>query len=146
MKYTKLFNNHEEYLAYTASTSFNVPNVSWCKLEEEAHCTPPNICQEEHEYALYGEPSYPSTVEADETMFTIEYEYSDKELEEQFGKLYTGLKTTDSSTTRRLKFNPPKCEKGNKSSPLKLLKMPSASFKELYSCVNALKFGSAFVT
>ena len=77
MKYTKLFNNHEEYLAYTASTSFNVPNVSWCKLEEEAHCTPPNICQEEHEYALHGEPSYPSTVEADETMFTIEYEYSD---------------------------------------------------------------------
>ena len=77
MKYTKLFNNHEEYLAYTASTSFNVPNVSWCIQEEEAHCTPPNICQEEHEYALYGEPSYPSTIEADETMFKIEYEYSD---------------------------------------------------------------------
>ena len=40
--------------------------------------------------------------------------YSNEEIEEQFGKLYIGLKTTDSYTTRRLKFNPPECETGKK--------------------------------
>lgn len=40
MKYTKLFNQHSKYVAYTASTSFIRPNVSWCRLEDESHCTP----------------------------------------------------------------------------------------------------------
>ena len=42
MKYTKLFNNHEEYVAYTASTSFIRPNVSYCREDDESHCTPPD--------------------------------------------------------------------------------------------------------
>ena len=77
MKYTKFFNNHDEYVAFTGSTNFILPNVSWCEQEGEAHCTPPSLCQEEHEYALYGEPSYPSTLEADDTFFVINYGYSD---------------------------------------------------------------------
>ncbi len=50
MKYTKLFNQHSEYVAYTASTSFIRPNVSWCILEEEPHCTPAD--SPSHDYSL----------------------------------------------------------------------------------------------
>lgn len=77
MKYTKLFNNHEEYVAYTSSTGFIRPNVSYCIQDDESHCTPQLHCQENHIYALYGEPSYPSTIEADATSFQITYVYSD---------------------------------------------------------------------
>ena len=78
MKYTKLFNNHSEYVAYTSSTSFIRPNVSYCIEEGESYCTPvTEHCQENHIYALYGEPSYPSTIEADAISFQITYGYSD---------------------------------------------------------------------
>lgn len=41
MKYTRLFQNHTEYEAYTAdTTNFILPNVSYCVQEDEAHCTP----------------------------------------------------------------------------------------------------------
>lgn len=49
MKYTKLFNNHSEYVVYTGGTNFITPNVSWCIQEEEAHCTPLIY---EHDYSL----------------------------------------------------------------------------------------------
>lgn len=78
MKYTKLFNQHSEYVAYTASTSFIRPNVSWCILEEEPHCTPAlEPCEEQHIYALVGSPSYPSTVPASATSFDLSFTYSD---------------------------------------------------------------------
>lgn len=78
MKYTKLFNNHDEYVAYTGSTAFIRPNVSYCIEEDESYCTPvTEHCQENHIYALYGEPSYPSTIEADAISFQITYGYSD---------------------------------------------------------------------
>ena len=37
MKYTKLFNNHDEYLEYIASEEFVVPSVQACVQEQEAH-------------------------------------------------------------------------------------------------------------
>ena len=77
MKYTKLFNSHSEYVAYTASTSFIRPNVSYCILEEESHCTPPDFCEEGHTYAIVGIPSYPDTVEASATSFDLSFEYID---------------------------------------------------------------------
>ena len=79
MKYTKLFNNHEQYVAFTASTSFIVPNVSWCKQEGEAHCTPASNmpCIEHHVYAVIGDPTYPSTVGANDTSFNMSFNYSD---------------------------------------------------------------------
>ena len=78
MKYTRLFNNHGEYVAYSASTDFEIPNVSWCIQEEEAHCTPRHVqCIEGHTYALYGEPEYPSTVAGSATSFQITFGYSD---------------------------------------------------------------------
>ena len=78
MKYTKLFNQHSEYVAYTASTSFIRPNVSWCILEEEPHCTPAlEPCEEQHIYEIMGEPSYPSTVPASATSFDLSFTYSD---------------------------------------------------------------------
>ena len=78
MKYTKLFNQHSEYVAYTASTSFIRPNVSWCIQEREAHCTPKNgQCTEQHVYEIMGEPSYPSTVPASATSFDLSFTYSD---------------------------------------------------------------------
>lgn len=77
MKYTKLFNNHSEYESYIAGENVPLPNVSWCIQEEEPHLTPLPLCDEEHEYALYGEPSYPETIAADDTFFIISYGYSD---------------------------------------------------------------------
>ena len=79
MKYTKLFNNHSEYVAFTASTSFIVPNVSWCKQEGEAHCTPASDmpCIEHHVYAVIGDPTYPSTVGANDMSFNMSFNYSD---------------------------------------------------------------------
>lgn len=79
MKYTKLFNNHSEYVAFTASTSFIVPNVSWCIQEEEAHCTPASDmpCIEHHVYALVGTPTYPQSIGANDTSFEITFQYSD---------------------------------------------------------------------
>ena len=77
MKYTKLFNEHSEYVAYTASTAFIRPNVSYCILEDESHCTPPLICQEVHIYELMGEPSYPSSVPASATSFDLSFTYTD---------------------------------------------------------------------
>ena len=77
MKYTKLFNEHSEYVAYTASTAFIRPNVSYCILEDESHCTPPLICQEVHIYELMGEPSYPSSVPASATSFELSFTYTD---------------------------------------------------------------------
>ncbi len=78
MKYTKLFNNHSEYEAFTATTSFTLPNVSWCIEEREAHSTPLFVpCREVHIYALVGDPSYPSTVPATATSFSMTFGYSD---------------------------------------------------------------------
>lgn len=80
MKYTKLFNNHSEYVAYTANTEgFFVPNVSWCIQEGEAHCTPASDmpCIEHHVYAVIGDPTYPSTVGANDTSFNMSFNYSD---------------------------------------------------------------------
>ena len=77
MKYTKLFNNHNEYVAYTASTEFIIPNVSYCKQEDESHCTPQHFCQEVHIYELMGEPSYPSSVPASATSFDLSFTYTD---------------------------------------------------------------------
>ena len=77
MKYTKLFNNHNEYVAYTASTEFIIPNVSYCIQEDESHCTPPHFCQEVHIYELMGEPSYPSSVPASATSFELSFTYTD---------------------------------------------------------------------
>jgi hypothetical protein len=71
MKYTKLFNNHDEYVAYTGSTAFIRPNVSYCIQEDESHCTPVEFkCQDNHIYEVIGEPSYPETVAASATSFT----------------------------------------------------------------------------
>ena len=39
-KYIKLFENHAQYTAYTASTEFITPNVSHCKEEVEVHYNP----------------------------------------------------------------------------------------------------------
>ena len=78
MKYTKLFNNHEEYMAYTASTSFIRPNVSYCILEDEPHCTPQvPSCQEEHRYEVVGMVSYPSEIPASATSFDLSFNYND---------------------------------------------------------------------
>ena len=77
MKYTKLFNSHSEYVAYTASTSFIRPNVSYCILEAEPHCTPPDFCEEGHTYEVIGTPSYPSTVAASATSFELSFTYND---------------------------------------------------------------------
>ena len=78
MKYIKLFNNHNEYTAYTASISFVTPNISWCKQEHEGHCTPESTaCTEQHEYTIVGEPSYPSTVPATTTLFYLSFVYND---------------------------------------------------------------------
>ena len=77
MKYTKLFNNHNEYVAYTGSTAFIRPNVSYCIQEDEPHCTPQHFCQEVHIYELMGEPSYPSSVPASATSFDLSFSYTD---------------------------------------------------------------------
>ena len=77
MKYTKLFSSHSEYVAYTASTSFIRPNVSYCILEAEPHCTPPDFCEEGHTYEVIGTPSYPSTVAASATSFELSFTYND---------------------------------------------------------------------
>lgn len=79
MKYTKLFNQHSEYVAYTASTSFIRPNVSYCILEDEPHCTPASNmpCIEDHVYALVGTPTYPQSIGANDTSFEIAFQYSD---------------------------------------------------------------------
>ena len=77
MKYTKLFNNHDEYVAYTGSTAFIRPNVSYCIQEDESHCTPQHLCQEVHIYELMGEPSYPSSVPASATSFDLSFTYTD---------------------------------------------------------------------
>ena len=77
MKYTKLFNNHEEYVAYTGSTAFIRPNVSYCMEEDESYCTPQHFCQEVHIYELMGEPSYPSSVPARATSFNLSFSYTD---------------------------------------------------------------------
>ena len=78
MKYTKLFNNHNEYVAYTGSTAFIRPNVSYCILEDEPHCTPADFkCQDNHVYEVIGEPSYPETVAASATSFTLSFDYND---------------------------------------------------------------------
>ena len=78
MKYTKLFNNHNEYVAYTGSTAFIRPNVSYCIQEDEPHCTPAEFkCQDNHVYEVIGEPSYPETVPASATSFTLSFDYKD---------------------------------------------------------------------
>lgn len=78
MKYIQLFNNHNEYTAYTASISFVTPNLSWCKQQREGHCTPQaTACTEQHEYTIFGEPSYPSTVAASATSFNLSFNYND---------------------------------------------------------------------
>ena len=77
MKYTRLFNNHSEYTAYTASTAFISPNVSYCILEEDSHCTPPDFCDEGHTFEVIGTPSYPSTVAASATSFGLSFDYND---------------------------------------------------------------------
>lgn len=79
MKYTKLFNQHSEYVAYTASTVFIRPNVSYCILEDEPHCTPASDtpCIEHHVYALVGTPTYPQSIGANDTSFQITFQYSD---------------------------------------------------------------------
>jgi len=40
MKYIKEFSNHAAYTAYTASTEFVTPNVSYCNEENEVHYNP----------------------------------------------------------------------------------------------------------
>lgn len=77
MKYTRLFNEHSEYVAYTASTAFIRPNVSYCILEDEPHCTPSDLCQEGHTYEVVGTPSYPQTVAASATSFDLSFDYND---------------------------------------------------------------------
>ncbi len=77
MKYTKLFNNHEEYAAYTASTNFIRPNISFCVQDRETHCTPAGNCQEAHEYALNGQPTYPLSVPSTATSFEMSFEYTE---------------------------------------------------------------------
>ena len=77
MKYTRLFNSHSEYVAYTASTSFIRPNISYCILEDEPHCTPPDFCEEGHTYEVIGIPSYPLTVAASATSFELSFNYND---------------------------------------------------------------------
>ena len=77
MKYTKLFDNHQEYVSYTASTAFIRPNVSYCILEDEPHCTASDLCQEGHTYELIGNPTYPSSIPATATSFTLSFEYND---------------------------------------------------------------------
>lgn len=79
MKYTKLFEKHEDYVAYTASTIFIRPNVSYCILEDEPHCTPASDapCIEHHVYALVGTPTYPQSIGANDTSFEITFQYSD---------------------------------------------------------------------
>ena len=78
MKYTKLFNNHSEYVAYIASEIFIRPNVSYCIQEDESHCTPiHDTCIEQHIYEIMGEPSYPSSVPASATSFELSFTYTD---------------------------------------------------------------------
>ena len=78
MKYTKLFNNHNEYVAYIASESFIRPNVSYCIQEDESHCTPiSDLCIEQHIYEIMGDPSYPSSVPASATSFELSFTYTD---------------------------------------------------------------------
>ena len=76
MKYTKLFDSHSEYVAYTASTAFIRPNVSYCILEDEPHCTPSDLCQEGHTYEVTS-TTYPQTVAASATSFDLSFEYND---------------------------------------------------------------------
>lgn len=74
MKYTKLFNNHDEYVAYTGGTAFIRPNVSWCIEEGKAYCT--QACLEQHEYEVISS-SYPQTVPASTTSFDMLVNYND---------------------------------------------------------------------
>lgn len=77
MKYSKIFNNHDEYVAYKNSTGFVRPNVSYCIQEDRTYCTSIYSCGEVHEYAVIGEPTYPSTVDANATSFDMSFNYSD---------------------------------------------------------------------
>ena len=77
MKYTRLFEKHDDYVAYTASTEFIRPNVSYCILEDEPHCTPADFCQEGYTYEVIGSPSYPQTVPASTTSFSLSFNYNE---------------------------------------------------------------------
>ncbi len=77
MKYTRLFSTHDDYVSYTASTSFIRPNVSYCIQEDEPHCTPTDFCEEGHTYEVIGTPSYPQTVAASATSFDLSFNYND---------------------------------------------------------------------
>ena len=94
MKYTKLFNNHSEYVAYTASTSFVIPNVSWCKQENESHCTPYVTCEEGHTYEIVGNPTYPQTVAASATSFNMSFNYNDTYINSQCQETITSSSDT----------------------------------------------------
>ena len=74
MEYLRQFENHEEYTSFTATTAFIKPNVSICIEENEVHFNP-MVCEETSVYELVGEPSYPSTIEGDETSFDITFDY-----------------------------------------------------------------------
>ena len=67
--------------------------------------------------------------------------YTDEDIEKEFGKLYIGLRTTDSYTTRRLKFHPPKYEPkgliGNKARYNKELKLFDSRKKKIEKILNS---------
>ena len=74
MKYIKLFNQHSEYAEYEQSASFSTPNVSYCIVQDEVHSTAPSsTCQLSTVYELVGNPSYPSTIDADDTSFNLDF-------------------------------------------------------------------------
>lgn len=67
--------------------------------------------------------------------------YTDEDIEKEFGKLYIGLRTTNSYTTRRLKFHPPKYEPkgliGNKARYNKELKLFDSRKKKIEKFLNS---------
>jgi len=73
--YIKLFKTHAEYKAYTASTAFVLPNVSFCEnVQDEVHYNPYE-CEEGYVYEIVGTPSYPATIYGDVSSFDINFNY-----------------------------------------------------------------------
>ena len=77
MRHAKLFNNHSEYEAYMKTENVALPNVVWCKEENDGFYNPPYPCLEGHTYELVGNPTYPSTVQASATSFDLSFDYND---------------------------------------------------------------------
>ena len=76
-KYLKLFNTYLQYQSYIEDLiNFIRPNVSVCKDSPTVvYFNPSTTCNEITQYALSGNPTYPSTVAANATSFQLSFNY-----------------------------------------------------------------------